>query len=146
MLVYGQKGKNPAQLTEEENDMINQIILRWGAAYAYKTTIYHTPKDFAQFLISRANTKKNITTFYLAAVNSTRIEIGRALRPADLNKLVANVMLDKTAPDTTDMTTGVVSADEIDAYINSTDMTKILHKLASEDVYQNIEGKNEVRR
>jgi hypothetical protein len=75
------------------------------------------------------------------------MEIGRPLSPADLNKQMANVMLDKTdVPDTTDMTTDVVSAHEIDAYINSTDMTKILHKLVSAGIYLNIEGKNEVRR
>jgi hypothetical protein len=27
------RAKNPAQLTEEEKDMINQIILRWGGIY-----------------------------------------------------------------------------------------------------------------
>jgi hypothetical protein len=140
------RAKNPAQLTEEEEDMIDQIILKWGAAYAYFRTIYPSPKDFAQLLISIANTKKKITIFYLLAVNSRRMEIGRALSPADLNKLVANVMLDKTVSDTTDMTTNVVPAHDIDAYINSTDMTKILHKLESAGVYLNIQGKNEVRR
>jgi hypothetical protein len=140
------RAKNPAQLTEEEKDIIDQIIFKCGCAYVYMTTIYPTPKEFARFLISIANTRKKITTFFLAAVNSRRMEIGRALTPADLNKLVANVMLDKTVLDTTDMTTDVASAHDIDAYVNSTDMTKILHKLVLVGVYQNIEGKNEVRR
>jgi hypothetical protein len=28
------RAKNPAQLTEEEKDMVDQVILVWGAAYA----------------------------------------------------------------------------------------------------------------
>jgi hypothetical protein len=140
------RAKNPAQLTEQEKDIVDQVILKWGAAHAYMISIYPTPKGFAQFLISTVNTKKGITTLYLAAVNSRRMEIGRALSPADLNKLIATIMLDKTVSDTTDMTTNVVRAHDIDTYINSTDMTKILHRLASAGVYQNIEGKDEVRR
>ena len=139
------RAKNPGQLTEEEKDMIHQIILRWGEAYANITTV--NPKHFAKKFISLTKSKKKIVLSYLFLINSRKMEGGQVVAPSDLNKELAKTMLDNAnTQDPTAMTTHVGGTAKNVAYINSTDMTKNLHLLQLADIYQNIKGKNEVRR
>jgi hypothetical protein len=138
-----QTAKNPAQLTEEEYDMINQIILRWGGIDPYITTI--SPKEFAEKLISFCEVKKK-TAFNFLLFNSKKIDSGQIVTPASLNKELAETMLDNANPqDPTDITTSIEYTTRINAYINSSDMTENLQLLALADIYQNIKGKNKVK-
>jgi hypothetical protein len=138
------RAKNPAQLTEEEKDMFDQIILMTGAVFNYITT--KDPKDVAENWISSTKWKKRIASSYLL-LNTRNIEVSQVLTPANLNKELAKTMLDNAnAKDPTDITTDMVGTTENNAYINSSDMTEILHCLTIGNIYENIIGKNEVRR
>jgi hypothetical protein len=138
------RAKNPAQLTEEERDMIDQIIYITVAIFASITT--KGPKDIAKNLISNAKPKKRIAAIYLL-LNSRNIEVNQVLNPAILNSELGKAMLDGTnIKDPTDITTDGVSTTKNYAYINSTNMTEILQCLTMGNIYQNITGKNEVRR
>jgi hypothetical protein len=141
-----ERAKNPTQLTEQEEHIIDQIILRWGAAYAYITTKYHTPKELGEKFISLTKSKKKIATIY-SFFNAKNTEANQLITSSGLNKELAKVMLDNSQQqDPTDITTSVEGVSELDAYINSTDMTKILKTLEIAGFYLNIKGKNEVRR
>jgi hypothetical protein len=138
------RAKNPAQLTEEEKDTVDQVILVWGAAYA--DIIRESPKSFAEKMISFTKSKKKIASSYLFSINSRKMESGQIITPAALNREMAKTMLDNAnAQDPTDITTHKVGASKITAYINSTDMTELLRLLTLGYIYQNTKGKKEVR-
>jgi hypothetical protein len=141
-----ERAKNPAKLTEQEKDAVDQVLLGWGAIYAHITTKYSTPKKFAEVFISLANSKKGIATVY-SLLNAKDRQADDIITSSGLNKELARVMFDNSEQkDPTDITTSVEGASEFDAYINSTDMTKILKTLEYAGIYLNIKGKNEVRR
>jgi hypothetical protein len=96
-------------------------------------------------MISFTKSKKKIASSYLFSINSRKMEFGQIISPAALNREMAKTMLDDAnAQDPTDITTHKVGASKIDAYINSTDMTELLHLLTLGDIYQNARGKKEV--
>jgi hypothetical protein len=138
------RAKNSAQLTEEEKHMIDQIIVITGAVFA--SIITKSPKDFAENLISSTKSKKRIAASYLV-LNSRNIEVSEVVTPTTLNRELAKTMLDDASiKDPTDITTDWVGITQNYDYINATDMTEILHCLVAGNIYQNIIGKNEVRR
>jgi hypothetical protein len=141
------RAKNPSQLTQEEEDMIDQVLLRWGIIYAYIKTKYRTPKKLAEKLISLSNSRKQITGI-LSLLNTKDRKADQVITASSLNKEVAKVMLDDdtSLQDPTDITTSVEAASDLESYINSTDRTKILKMLEHAGIYLNIKGKKEVRR
>ena len=137
------RAKNSAQLTEEEKHMIDQIIAITGAVFA--SIITKSPKDFAENLISNTKSKKRIAASYLL-LNSRNIEVSEVVTPTILNRELAKTMLDDAnIKDPTDITTDGIGTAKNSAYINSTDMTEILHGFAVCNILQNIIGKKEVK-
>jgi hypothetical protein len=104
------RAKNPAQLTEEEKDMIDQIILITGAVFTYITT--KNPKDVGENWILSTKSKKRVAGSYLL-LNTRNIDVSQVVTPANLNKELAKNILDNAnVKDPTDLTTHVEDSDE----------------------------------
>ena len=137
------RAKNPAQLTEEEKDVVDQIILITGAVFTYITT--KSPKDYAEDLVLNAKSKKRIGGTLLL-LNIRNLGVGQVVTPAILNSELARCMLDHpNIKDPTDITTDGAGTTKNHAYINSSDMTEILSYLRIGNILQK-RGKKEIRR
>src|SRR5919197_5199051 len=60
------KPKNPAQLTKEEKDIINQVTLRCAAKLYYFIKKYHNPKEYAEkVILKKIKSDKDVATTWL---------------------------------------------------------------------------------
>jgi hypothetical protein len=124
------KTKNPAQLTEEDGDIIDRAILGLGAGYSTLMGIYNTPQKLAEKMISFVRSKKLRSATYLC-LNARNIRSDRLPSPNELNKDLAKVMLDE-------------SDSPVD-YLYPCDMTGVTKLLELLGTHQNIQGKKEIK-
>jgi hypothetical protein len=115
------KRKNPSRLTDEDIEIINQVVQICVARMSIVTTKY-TAKQFGEkFFLSSSKAKNSLMYLLFSATNKTT---DRLYRSEELNKEQSKAMLDNEQQDSTDVTTLV--DDRLDQYIRSSHMTENL--------------------
>jgi hypothetical protein len=134
------KRKNPSQLTDEDREIINQVVVICVAMMFIATTKY-TAKQFAKKFFLSSSKEKNSLLYLL--LNTTNKTTDRLYRSEELRKEISRAMLDGKQQGSSDVTTLV--NDRLNHYIRSSHMTESLKILEALGAYQNIIDKKEIR-
>jgi hypothetical protein len=133
--------KNPSQLTDEDREIINQVVQICVARMSIVTTKYTARQFGEKFYLSSSKAKNSLMYLLFSATNKTT---DRLYRSEELNKEISKAMLDNEQQDSTDVTTLI--DDRLDHYIRSSHMTENLKILEALGAYKNITDKKEIRR
>jgi hypothetical protein len=135
-------GKNPSQLTDDDIEIIDQVVVLCIAVMYFITRKY-TAKQFAEkYILSLSSSKKTTSLFHLL-LNATNKTSGKLYSPNELNKEIASALLYAEQKDTND--TNAPSSDQVNAYLGASHMTENLRILQALDAYENITNKKEIK-
>jgi hypothetical protein len=136
-------GKNYAQLTVEDKETINQILIICGAQLSKLIDSHPDPKRYSKKVLKYIQSKKNIA-FVLLFLNLKNMEFSRPYTSNELNKKLAKDIGYNTEQQT-------IIADfknELDnnkRYLKPSTMSKALKTLQQEGLLLNIRGKREAK-
>jgi hypothetical protein len=137
--------KNHADLTEEDFEIINGILLRCGALLYNVRAQYHTPLEYAQKVISkRIKSNQNLAIIRLLYNANNNVDETLIFND-EQNKELAKVMLDGNQYDQIDITTSGDEKIQHDKYIPSPRMTEALQTLDALGVRRNIKDRKEIK-
>jgi hypothetical protein len=136
------KTKNCAQFTEDEQEIINEIITICVAKIHYFLKTHYNPKQHASEILKLSDSKKNfaLVHYLLGAVNISPEEF---LYPKDENEKLA-----KEIPNMINANTNAIRelVNETSPYLESWEMTEVLQQLANDGIFENVRGKNNIKK
>lgn len=136
------KTKNHAHLTEDEKQIINEIITICVAKIYHFVKTYDDPKKYADRFLTFSKSRLNffLTYFVLGAMN---ISPEQSFFPNSANKKLGREIL-YNLKDVTNATQDL--AKESSTYLRSWEMTEALQRLEDEGILLNIRGKNKIKK
>lgn len=127
--------KNSSQLTDEDREIINQVVVVCAALFSVVIREY-SPKQFAEkCILSSSREKKSCVYLLLDSINKMN---NRLYRPDEINKDLSETLLN--AEEHCD---DILS---IRKYLSSSHMSENLRLLSVLGIYDNITDKGEIRR
>jgi hypothetical protein len=135
------KTKNHAHLTDDEKQIINEIITICVAKIYHFVMTYNDPKKYADRVLKFSKSKINffITYFVLGSTNMTPEQF---FFPGVKNKKLVN----EIPYDIKDITNATLDlAKESSTYLRHWEMTEALQNLVDEGILLNIRGKDKIK-
>lgn len=120
--------KNSSQLTDEQSQIVNGIIVTVSARLYYLLRELDNPEDYAKKFLRSASAKEFRSLTYMAANFTNLCGPNKGFFPSDLNQQLATVL-----------------AEESTQYLKGPALRKILKLLEGEGILFNTKGKENIK-
>jgi hypothetical protein len=135
------KAKNPAQLTDNEVDIVNRIVTLCVAKTYHFIRTQNDPKKYADQILKLSKFKKNFL-FSDIILGAVKMKPGEILFPKDQNIRFTQ----KTAYYIKDVEDAILDLEKKSSiYLKSWEVTEVDQQLVKIGIFDNFKGKNKIR-
>ncbi len=127
---------------DHEQEIINGIITICVAKIYHFLETHHDPKQHANDILKLSDSKMNFVLVHYM-LGAVKMSPEQFLFPKDENEKLA-----KEIPNMITVDTSVILdlVNETSTYLESWEMTEVLQKLANDGIFDNVRGKNNIRK